>query len=76
MSTFTEEEQRNIEQKQAYIEEKATLLKEYKSYAHNLEYAEDDFEKHLIEQKREALAVKIRALGDKIRYIESLESQA
>lgn len=76
MNTLTEMEKHEIEQKQSLIEEKATLLKEYKSYEQNLEFAEDDFEKHLIEQKREELAVQIKALGNKIRSIEALESSA
>ena len=76
MSTLTEEQEAQIEKKAEYVEEKASLLKEYKSYEQNLEYADDEFEEGLILQKREKLAVQIKGLGEKIREIESLEMQA
>jgi len=63
-----------IENKEIYIEEKAALLKEYKSYEQNLEFADDEFEEGLILEKRNKLAVQIKSLGEKIREIESLES--
>ena len=76
MQTLSEEQIIEIENREKYIEEKAELLKEYKSYAQNLEYADDEFEEDLIMQKREKLAVQIKALGAKIREIKTLESEA
>jgi len=78
MTTLTDEEEQKteIENREKYIKEKAELLKEYKSYAQNLEYADDEFEEDMIMQKREKLAVQIKALGAKIREIESLETKA
>jgi hypothetical protein len=78
MTTLTDEEEQKteIENREKHIEEKAELLKEYKSYAQNLEYADDEFEEDMIMQKREKLAVQIKALGAKIREIESLETKA
>ncbi len=82
MSTVIEEEKPEVEEKSElelkaeYIEEKSVLLKEYKSYEQNLEYADDEFEEDLIMQKREKLAVQIKSLGAKIREIESMETQA
>ena len=74
MKTLIDEEKTEIENKEAYIEEKAELLKEYKSYEQNLEFADDEFEEDLIMQKREKLTVQIKALGAKIREVESLEA--
>jgi hypothetical protein len=74
MRTLTQEQLEEITNKQTYIEEKASLLKEYKSYEINIEYADDEFEEDMILQKREKLARKIKELGDKIRNIESLEA--
>jgi len=76
MKTLSEEQIIEIENKETYIEEKATLLKEYKSYEQNLEFADDEFEESLILDKRDKLAVQIKALGAKIRDIEALESEA
>ncbi len=76
MTTVTEEEKTELEKKAEYTEQKAQLLKEYKSYEQNLEFADDEFEEDLINQKREKLAVQIKSLGVKIREIESLEGQA
>ena len=78
MTTLTDEQEQKteIENREKYIEEKAELLKEYKSYAENLEYADDEFEEDMIMQKREKLAVQIKALGAKIREIKALESEA
>ena len=76
MTTLTDEENIEIEKKAEYVELKAELLKEYKSYEQNLEYAEDEFEEDLILQEREKLATRIKGLGAKIREIESLEGQA
>ena len=75
MKTLSEEQIIEIENKETYIEEKATLLKEYKSYEQNLEFADDEFEESLILDKRDKLAVQIKALGAKIRDIEALESE-
>ncbi len=76
MTTLTDEQKTELEKKPQYIELKAELLKEYKSYQQNLEYADDEFEEDLILQKREKLATQIKDLGEKIREIESLEMQA
>ena len=76
MQTLSEEQIIEIENREKYIEEKAALLKEYKSYEQNLEFADDEFEESLILDKRDQLAVQIKALGAKIREIESLESKA
>ena len=75
MTTLTDEQKAELEKKAEYIEKKAELLKEYKRYEQNLEYADDEFEEDLIMQKREKLAVQIKGLGTKIREIESLEMQ-
>jgi len=76
MTTITDEQKIEIEKKPEYIEQKVELLKEYKSYEQNLEYADDEFEEDLILQKREKLAAQIKELGAKIREIESMEMQA
>ncbi len=76
MRTLTDEQKTDIENKTKYKELKTELLKEYKSYAENLEYADDEFEEDLIMQKREKLAVQIKSLGAKIREINTLETQA
>ncbi len=76
MTTLTDEQKTEVEMKPEYIEQKAELLKEYKSYEQNLEYADDEFEEDLIMQKREKLATRIKGLGAKIREIESLEGKA
>ena len=76
MKVLSEEQIIEIENREKYIEEKAELLKEYKSYAENLEYADDEFEEDMIMQKREKLAVQIKALGAKIREIKALEFEA
>ncbi len=72
-SQLTPEQLNEIANKSIYIQEKADLLKEYKSYESNLEYAEDEFEEYTIELQREKLASQIKALGAKIREIEALE---
>ena len=76
MTTLTDEQKIELENKPEYIKKKTELLKEYKSYEQNLEYADDEFEEDLILQKREKLALQIKSLGAKIREIESLEMQA
>ncbi|MEA3433815.1 MAG: hypothetical protein U9R13_04485 [Campylobacterota bacterium] len=76
MTTLTDEQKTELEKKSEYIELKAELLKEYKSYEQNLEYADDEFEEDIIMQEREKLATRIKGLGAKIREIESLEMQA
>lgn len=73
---LTEEQKELIGQKEHFITQKAKLLKEYKSYQNDLEFAQDDFEMGVIENKREKLATQIKALGQQIREIESLENQA
>ncbi|WP_295421629.1 hypothetical protein [Sulfurovum sp.] len=76
MRTLTDEQKLDIENKEKYEALKEKLLKEYKSYAENLEYADDEFEEDIINQKREKLAAQIKDLGARIRGIESLETQA
>ncbi len=76
MSTLSDEQKTQLEKKAEYIELKAKLLKEYKSYEQNLENAYDEYEKYLIMQKREKLAAQIRDLGAKVRELESLEGKA
>jgi len=76
MATLTDEQKTELEKKTEYVDLKAKLLKEYKSYEQNLEYADDEFEEDLILQKREKLATQIKELGAKLREIETLESQA
>ena len=75
-TSLTEEQLELIAQKETFIEQKARLLREYKSYQNDLEFAQDDFEKYLITANREKLAAQVRALGQKIREIESWENQA
>ena len=75
MVTLTDEQKTEEEKKPEYVELKAKLLKEYKSYEINMEYADDEFEEDLIMEKREKLEVQIKDLGAKIREIESLEGQ-
>lgn len=76
MTTLTDEQKIEIEKKPEYIELKAELLKEYKSYEQNLEYADDKFEEDIILQEREKLATRIKGLGAKIRDIDNLEGKA
>ena len=76
MRTFTDEEKTEIENKTNYMTLKEKLLKEYKKYAEDLEYAIDDFEEGLIKSKREKLASDIKQLSHKLREIESLENLA
>ena len=76
MHTYTDEEKIELENKEEYIATKAKLLKEYKSYKEDLEFADDDFEEGLIQNKRDKLSVKIKSLSAKLREIESLEKMA
>ena len=73
---LNEEQQELIAQKDEFVTQKSTLLKEYKSYENDLEFAFDSFEEDLIKAKREKLARQIKDLGSKIREIEELETQA
>ncbi|MDM5271555.1 hypothetical protein PGH07_05160 [Sulfurovum sp. zt1-1] len=72
---LTKEQQELYAHKDTFIAQKAELLKEYKSYQKDLEFAENDFEKGLVLAKRGNLAVQIKALGQQIREIESWENQ-
>ena len=76
MTTLTDEQTTEVEKKPEYIEQKAELLKEYKSYEQNLEYADDEFEEDLILQKREKLATQIKDLGSKIPTMKELKESA
>ena len=60
-STFTVEE---------LTEEKARLLAEFKDYGEKIDYAEGEYSKDIINQEKEKLAIRIEALGKKIREIE------
>jgi hypothetical protein len=74
MRTFTDEQKTDIENREKYEALKEELLKEYKSYAENLEYADDEFEEDMINQKREKLAAQIKGIGVKLREIKALET--
>ncbi len=76
MHTYTDEEKIELENKEEYIATKVKLLKEYKSYEEDLEFADDDFEEGLIQNKRDKLSVEIKNLSEKLRNIESLEKMA
>jgi len=54
------------------IKLKGMFLKEYKSLEFDLEYAQDDFEENMIEDKRKKLVKKIKELAGKIKDIENL----
>ncbi len=60
--------------KKTLIEQKARLLKEYKSYEIDLAFALNDYEKGLITDIREKLAVNIKVLGAQIREMEAQEA--
>ena len=76
MRTLTDEEKTEVDNKNLYIAQKAKLLHTYKSYAEKLAYANNDFDKGFIVEKREKLAIKIKSLGAKIRAIETIEAEA
>ena len=76
MRTLTDEERTEVSNKNLYIEQKAKLLHTYKSYAQKLAYADNDVDKGFIIEKREKLALQIKALGAKIREIEAIEAEA
>ena len=76
MRTLTEVEKTEVDNKNLYIEQKAKLLHTYKSYAQDIEYANNDFDKGFIIEKREKLALQIKNLGTKIRAIETIEAEA
>jgi hypothetical protein len=76
MRTLTDEEKTEVDNKDLYIEQKAKLLHTYKSYAEKLAYADNDVDKGFIIEKSEKLAIKIKALGTKIRTIETIEAEA
>jgi len=76
MRTLTDEQKTDVEKREKYEALKVELLKEYKTYAQNLEDAEDEFEEDILNQKREKLAEEIKSLGAKIREIKALERLA
>jgi len=51
--------------------EKARLLAEYKTHGEKLEYAENDFDEGLINDEREKLSIRIKAIGTKIREMQA-----
>ena len=75
MRTLTDEEKTEIANKELYLEQKAKLLHTYKSYAQKLAYADNDYDKGFIIEKREKLALQIKDLGSKIREIETLQTE-
>ncbi len=76
MRALTDEQKSELENREKYEALKAELLKEYKSYAKDLEYAEDTFDEGQILEKRETLAKQIKGLGAKLREIEAMETLA
>ncbi len=76
MRTLTDKQKILLENKAQYLTLKESLLKEYKSHAKALEYAEDTFEEGEILEKREKLARQIKELASKLREIENLELEA
>ncbi len=54
------------------ISKKNKLLIKYKALAEPLEYAQNDFEKGLIEEKRAALAKEIKSLAAQIEQIKEV----
>ena len=76
MSTHTEDQTLKIEDKQRYLREKESHLKQYKALADELEYAVEDVESGFIQNKREKLARKIKDLSNILREIESMEALA
>jgi len=75
MHTFTDEQKAEIANKAQYIETKEKLLKKYKDLGEALDFAIDDVEKGLAEEKREQLAIKIKSLSAKVREIEAMEKR-
>jgi len=71
---LTEEQQAMIAKKALFIAEKEALVKERKALLNELEYAESDMEEGLIQEKRDALAIKIKSLANTIRDIQSWEA--
>ncbi len=51
---------------------KDILLKQYKDLSEPLIYAQNDFEKSLIEEQRTALAIEIKALAAQIQDIKEV----
>ncbi len=75
MRTLTDEEKTEVDNKSLYIVQKAKLLNTYKSYAEKLAYADNDYDKGFILEKRERLVLQIKDLGAKIREIEAIEAE-
>jgi hypothetical protein len=73
MRVLTDEEKLELENKTLYSDEKSKLLKVYKSYDEDLEYADDSFEEELILAKKATLSKEIKLLASKIKEIEKLE---
>ncbi len=76
MRTLTDEEKTEVANKNLYIKQKAKLLHTYKSYAEELSYADNDYDRGFIIEKREKLALQIKSLGAKIREIATIETEA
>ena len=72
MRTLTQEEQEQIDNKNLYVEQKTNFLTQYKKHQEDLEFADDDFEEGLIEEKRAKLALNIKDLNLKLKQIENL----
>ena len=71
-----EQEMTPAEQKIYAMNLKGKLLKEYKTYAADLEYAIDDVELGFIQNKRDKLAQEIKVLSAQIRELEAQEDLA
>jgi hypothetical protein len=61
-----------ISQRDELISKKNELLFKYKALAEPLEFAQNDFEKGLIEEKRAALAKEIKSLAAQIERIKEV----
>jgi len=73
---LTEEQQAQIAQKETLLAEKEQLVIKRKALAEELAYAESDMEEGLIQEERDALATRIKALASKLREIEEWETLA
>jgi len=72
----TEEQLAEIAKKEEYLSEKTKLVAQRKALLEELEFAENDMEEGLIQEKRDALATHIKALASRLRQIEEWETLA
>ncbi|MGB5965201.1 MAG: hypothetical protein WBF77_07045 [Sulfurimonadaceae bacterium] len=72
MTTLTPERQEEVAKKDDYITLKEMQLKAYKVLNESLEFADDDFEKSVIQEEMAPLAKEIKTLAQqKIKEIEA-----